>query len=342
MNQNNTIDLLSEDAHIYSINTAAIWENERSIVFSENCDETFAIKLLSNLREIIELKGECNFNSESYDRGDDSFKDYYSGEMNLFLKSHLDFKEIYRIEFFFDAKGNCFSYHTTVLITKRDSNFDYWFALYLRQFDDKIIEIDNFLHFQLLTNFENHCSEFVIFLKHCLRQFSDLFSSKIVLTAQEWLENNALNKSQPRRNNKRVKSSYTPNKSFKLDGVDNFQDYFEKKALPLTEIIHELRNEFIHETTKIQQLKDILSGIVIHPKNRINWIGSFKELNMFVSILNYDLNKIEPIKNGIWEVACLCFTKMEKKFRSVNFRMPMVKKPKDQNFCPSFKNYKVS
>jgi hypothetical protein len=30
---------------------------------------------------------------------------------------------------------------------------------------------------------------------------------------------------------------------------------------------------------------------------------------MFVSILNYDLNKIEPIKNGIWEIACICFTK---------------------------------
>jgi hypothetical protein len=30
---------------------------------------------------------------------------------------------------------------------------------------------------------------------------------------------------------------------------------------------------------------------------------------MFVSILNYDLKKIQPIKNGIWEIAYSCFTK---------------------------------
>ena len=91
--------------------------------------------------------------------------------------------------------------------------------------------------------------------------------------------------------------------------TSRIQYFHEKKALHLTKIIEELRNEFVHETTKIQQLKDILSGIKIDPNNRINWIGSFKELNMFVSILNYDLNKIEPIKNGIWEIACFCFTK---------------------------------
>jgi hypothetical protein len=33
MNHNNTINLLSEDANLYSINTADIWKNERGIVF---------------------------------------------------------------------------------------------------------------------------------------------------------------------------------------------------------------------------------------------------------------------------------------------------------------------
>jgi hypothetical protein len=53
MNHNNTINLLSEDANLYSINTADIWKNERSIVFSEYCNESIAIKLLANLMEII-------------------------------------------------------------------------------------------------------------------------------------------------------------------------------------------------------------------------------------------------------------------------------------------------
>jgi hypothetical protein len=309
MNQNDTTHLISDDANLYSINTADIWENEKSIVFSEYCNETIAINLLTNLREIIELKGECDFHFESYEKGDDSFKDYYSRKMNLFLDSHLDFKELCSIDFFFDAKGNCFSFHTPIEITKNDSNFDYWFALYLRQFDNNIIEIDNFLNFQLLGNFENNYREFKKFLVICLRQYGELISSKVMLTSQEWLENHPYNKSQTRRNNKGVESNYIPKRSFKLKGVEDFNSYFEKKVMELPEIMKDLKKEFVHDTTKIQQLKDILSGIEIKSTNRINWIGSFKELNMFVSILNYDLNKIEPLKNGIWEIACFCFTK---------------------------------
>jgi hypothetical protein len=255
------------------------------------------------------LKGQCNFSNERFEKGDDSFKNYYSNEMKLFLESQFDFKELFRIEFFFDSKGNCFSFHAPVHVTKKDSNFDYWFALFLRQFDNNIIEIDNFLNFQLSTNFEENHSEFVRFLNLCLRQYSELISSKVIFTAQEWIENKTHIEPQVRRNNKGVETKYIPNKSYKLKGVDNFKDYFEKKVLELPVIMQDLKIEFVHETTKIQQLKDILSGIEIDPKNRIDWIGSFKELNMFVSILNYDLNKIEPIKNGIWEIACICFTK---------------------------------
>lgn len=317
MNLNDTSYLLLEDANLHSINTADIWKNERGIVFSEYCNESIAINLLANLRGIIELKGQCNFSHEHYEKGDDSFKNYYSNEMKLFLESQFDFKELFKIEFFFDSKGNCFSFHTPVNVTKKDSNFDYWFALFLRQFDNKIIEIDKFLNFQLRNNFEENHSEFVRFLNLCLRQYSELISSKVIFTAQEWIENHPYKKSQARRNNKEVESNYIPNKSFKLKGVDNFQDYFEKKVMELPEIMKDLKKEFIHDETKIQQLKDILSGIEIEPKNRINWIGSFKELNMFVSILNYDLKKVEPIKNGIWEIACFCFTKNGKEI-SVN------------------------
>lgn len=309
MNQNIKNNLFLEDTNSYSINTADIWENEQKIVFSENCNDQFALRFLTNLKEIIELKGECDFHFESYEKGDDSYKNYYSRKMKLFLESHLDFKELFSIGFFFDSKGNCFSFHTQIEITINDSNFDFWFALFLRKFDVNIIEIDNFLNFQLLTNFENNHSEFVRFLTLCLRQYNELISSKVILTSQEWIEKNTHIEPQTRRNNKGVETKYNPKKSFILKDVDNFQDYFEKKVIDLPLIMQDLKKEFVHESTKIQQLKDILSGIEIDTNNRINWIGSFKELNMFVSILKFDLNKIEPIKKGIWEITCLCFTK---------------------------------
>jgi hypothetical protein len=310
MNQNIKNNLFLEDTNSYSINTADIWENEQKIVFSENCNDQLAIRILINLQEIIELKGECNFHYESYEKGDDSFKNYYSRKMKLFLESHLDFKELFSIGFFFDSKGNCFSFYTTVEITINDSNFDYWFALFLRKYDQNIFEIQNFLNYQLINIFNNNFSEFSSFLKLCLRQYSDILSVKVFQTTQEWLDEKAVeNTIKTRKSNKSVESNFVPKHSFKLKDVDDFKEYFVKKANDFLEIIKELREHFVHESTKVQQLKDILSGIEIDPKNRIEWTGSFNELKMFVSILNYDLSKIQPIKNGIWEIACTCFTK---------------------------------
>ena len=310
MNQNITNNLFLEDTNSYSINTADIWENEQRIVFSENCNDQFALRFLTNLKEIIELKGECDFYFESYEKGDDSYKNYYSRKMKLFLESHLDFKELFSIGFFFDSKGNCFSFHTPVEITINDSNFDYWFALFLRKYDQNIFEIQNFLNYQLINIFNNNFSEFSSFLKLCLRQYSDILSVKVFQTAQEWLDEKAVeNTIVIRKSNKSVESNFVSKHSFKLKDVEDFKEYFAKKANDFSEIIKELREHFVHESTKVQQLKDILSGIEIDPKNRIEWTGSFNELKMFVSILNYDLRKIQPIKNGIWEIACTCFTK---------------------------------
>jgi hypothetical protein len=230
--------------------------------------------------------------------------------MNLFLESSHDFKKLYSIDFFFDSKGNCFSFRTPIEIAKNDSKFDYWFALFLRQYDQNIIEIHNFLGYQLLCNFNSNFSEFATFLKLCLRQYSDILSEKVFQTAQEWLDEKAVeNTIKTRKSNKSVESNFVPKHSFKLKDVDDFKEYFVKKANDFSEVIKELREHFVHESTRVQQLKDILSGIEIDPKNRIEWRGSFNELKMFVSILNYDLKKIQLIKNGIWETTCTCFTK---------------------------------
>jgi hypothetical protein len=299
-----------EDSSLYDINTFEIWENEQRIVFSENCNDKVAIRMLTYLREIIELKGDCDLYKDEYEKGDDSFKNYYSRKMNLFLESSHDFKKLYSIDFFFDSKGNCFSFRTPIEITKNDSNFDYWFAFFLRQYDQNIFEIHNFLEYQLLSNFNSNFSEFAAFLKLCLRQYSDILSAKVFQTAQDWLDEKAdENTIKTRKSNKSVESNFVPKHSFKLKDVDDFKEYFAKKANDFSEVIKELREHFVHESTRVQQLKDILSGIEIDPKNRIEWRGSFNELKMFVSILNYDLKKIQPIKNGIWETTCTCFTK---------------------------------
>jgi hypothetical protein len=230
--------------------------------------------------------------------------------MKLFQESQLDFKKLFSIGFFFDSKGNCFSFHTQIEITINDSNFDFWFALFLRKFDNNLFKIDNFLEHQLESSFNQNINKFIKFLKTCLRQYVVILTENIIQTSLDWIESKSdLINIKTRKNNKGLENSFTPNLSFKLKDVDNFNRYFQDNAVMMTEIIEKLRLDFIDNSTKMQQLKDIFSGIKIEPKNRIEWKGTFKELNMFVSILNYDLNKIQSIKNGIWETTCACFIK---------------------------------
>jgi hypothetical protein len=304
----NQDEFLSEESLKYDISTLDIWNYEQDLVFQGKYDENLEHKFLSKLKEIIIQKGESNFGVEEYENKAPS--KFYLRAMDEFLQSTGNVDKQFKIAHFFDIKTNNYSLDQTVIITKNDSNFDYWFVFFLRQYDQNIFEIQNFLNYQLINIFNNNFSEFSSFLKLCLRQYSDILSLKVFQTAQEWLDEKVVENSiKTRKSNKSVESYFVPKHSFKLKDVEDFKEYFVKKANDFSEIIKELRKDFVHESTRVQQLKDILSGIEIDPKNKIEWIGSFYELNMFVSILNYDLKKIQPIKNGIWEIACACFIK---------------------------------
>jgi hypothetical protein len=304
----NQDEFLSEESLKYDIDTSKIWYYEREIIIDTKYNEEFAREFLYKLKAAIKQKGSPNFGKEIYENKKPS--KFYCIAMDQYYESLYDPKKQFQFEHFFDAETNNYSFHDSIIITKNDTNFDYWFALFLRQFDQNIFEIYNFLEYQLLSNFNNNHTEFSTFLKLCLRQHSDILSEKVFQTAQEWLDQKVVvNTIITRNSNIGVETNFLPKHSFKLKDVDDFKKYFEKKAYDFSEIINELRKHFVHESTRVQQLKDILSGIEIDPKNRIEWTGSFNELNMFVSILNYDLKKIQPIKNGIWETTCTCFTK---------------------------------
>jgi hypothetical protein len=304
----NQDEFLIKESLKYNINTFEIWCYEHDLVLSNNYDENLESQFLMKLKEVIIQKSSANFGVDQYENG--KISNFHQKAMDEFRISYGDVEKQFENAHFFDAETNNYSFHDSIIITKNDSNFDYWFALFLRQYDQNIFEIQNFLEYQLLSNFNNNQTEFASFLKLCLRQYSEILSTKVFQTAQEWLDQKVVvNTIITRNSNKGVETNFLPKHSFKLKDVDDFKKYFEKKAYDFSEIINELRKDFVHESTRVQQLKDILSGIEIDPKNRIEWKGSFKELNLFVTFLNYDLKKIQPIKNGIWETTCVCFTK---------------------------------
>jgi len=324
------------------------YERENLLFLEEN-NHTLAKTLLNKLKEIIVQREKADFRLEDYDSGDEKFRVYYTRNMQQYLDSFKSLKGQYEIEHFFDNKGSCYSYDCPIIISIGDPDYDFWFTLRLRQYDGKISDIEKYLNYQLKINFNQDNSEFLKFLNLCLRQYSENLSNKVIPTVREWMENEIklLNNAEEvlkgdkkensdkeirseidkltsitetlketlgkngnqRKGNKDVITGYVEHDSFKLKGVENFQVYFEENGVVLTGILKELRKDFFDDSTTYQQFKDILSGGKIKSEKRISWKGSFKELNMFVSLLNYDLKKIEPIKNGIWCTTVKCFTK---------------------------------
>jgi|GEM_PF-3423084 len=327
------------------------YERENLLFLEEN-NHTLAKTLLNKLKEIIVQREKADFRLEDYDSGDEKFRVYYTRNMQQYLDSFKSLKGQYEIEHFFDNKGSCYSYDCPIIISIGDPDYDFWFTLRLRQYDGKISDIEKYLNYQLKINFNQDNSEFLKFLNLCLRQYSENLSNKVIPTVREWMENEIklLNNAEEvlkgdkkensdkeirseidkltsitetlketlgkngnqRKGNKDVITGYVEHDSFKLKGVENFQVYFEENGVVLTGILKELRKDFFDDSTTYQQFKDILSGGKIKSEKRISWKGSFKGLEIFVSLLNYNLKKIEPVKNGIWCTTCACFTKKGK------------------------------
>ncbi|HET6992728.1 MAG TPA: hypothetical protein VFJ43_15445, partial [Bacteroidia bacterium] len=116
-------------------------------------------------------------------------------------------------------------------------------------------------------------------------------------------------KTAKRRSVKEVKKKYTVYHSFILKSHETDKGHFTKNAVVIFQAFQDLKKNFFSDDTKFEQFKSILTGSVIPPNDRIDWTGSFIELSIFVKLLNYDLKKIVPIKNGLWETTAKCFTK---------------------------------
>lgn len=70
-------------------------------------------------------------------------------------------------------------------IIRGDDFFDYFFICKLRH--QSLIDIDDFLSFHLDYSFGNDKPAYFRFLQLCLRQYSEMLSSQVIDTVQEWI-----------------------------------------------------------------------------------------------------------------------------------------------------------
>jgi hypothetical protein len=186
----------------------------------------------------------------------------------------------------------------------------------LRHFTDNIFEIEKFLDYQFKNNLKQDGPAFLSFLTLSLRNYSEILTEKVKITTQEWLKNIAIH---PNKNNGKNKVVHN---SFKLKGVKNFSEYFLDNRNRLNGVYTKMQNNFIDDKNQFFQFKNIFSGEKIAPEKRINWIGSRKELNNFVKLINKTLQKIEPINYGKWVTTTKCFTLNGEEIEPDSLRRP--------------------
>lgn len=274
----------------YEIDISDIWSYERSLFLNDKTSEGLAIKIKRKAEEIIVERGEASFSSLDYDEGNESFRKYYSKQIQTFMGALNNLSDSYSLDYFF-TNNSCYEYSESIVIDQHNENFDFWFALKLRQYDNKIHLIDSFLDFQLVKTFANDIKKYSNYLELIVRQYQDgLLKSRITNTVDDWLKINYHD------NRKEEFRETNGNNSAKPINVD-------KKIEKLTLTI--IYNNGSFDALKLYfdevehgKLKDLLNGKEIQGKicfksngNQLAYL--FKQLNLQGKIVPKNQEKIK-------------------------------------------------
>ncbi|MBL4653294.1 MAG: hypothetical protein JKY53_10590, partial [Flavobacteriales bacterium] len=288
----------------FKIDTADIWEYERALFLNGKSSKEHAGSILSDIQLIITNNASPVFGLDNYDRGDQQYKKYYESRVTQFTESLNNTEELYRIEFFFMRDG-CYQYDYSIILTPSQKDFEFWFALKLRQYENKISTIDDFLTYQLQQSFNDDVKTFSRFLNLNIRQYRDsFFNEKITDTVSEWMDDY---KTENKESEQSKKQSSSNTDERKIEGeihslllkklVDN-PKYFQDNINEFTGVLVKLKNEqFVHQSTDLDVFKAMFRNKKITSEKRIVWIGTVKELQWFMKYLVYESKKVADLKN---------------------------------------------
>lgn len=292
----------------YNIDLADIWDFERELFLNNQNSEEKASELIYKIQIEIIKKTEPLFDNSYADNNEDNC-DYYKRNIDQYLKARNSIKTLFQIDFFFN-NDKCYEYNSPIVIEKHNNDFDYWFALKLKQYQLKLIQLEHFLNFQLNENFERNKRFFDNFLTLIVHQYGNVFFNKnLIECIQDWNSNK--NNSIPKNINTRLTDSRKMEGdffSFKLKALNEEPNYLELNANSWIQAFKLLKsNIFIHSSTDWNQFKNIFCNKKIAPNKRIKWIGSKVELQWFIKELMYNSKKIMDLKNDIWLITISCF-----------------------------------
>ena len=303
----------------YKIDIADIWQYEHDQFLNGRTSEVLARRIIDKAEDLIIRKGEVSFNVNFDANVSEKNRSYYFRNINDYSKASKTLKGRYNINFFFN-KDSCYEFAQHIIIKQEDPNFDFWFALKLRQYDSKLTELKNFLEFQLEGTFNRKSVKFFDFLKLEMKQFQDtIFNDRITETVDSWLKGkNSLNR--------KIRGKYA---SLKLKELDSNPNYFQKNKYAFHGVFNKLKEkDFIHKDSLFTDFKRIFKDGLVPESKRIVWTGSNKELHWFMNYLVKDLKKVELHENDIWLVAVKCFIDEDGK----DFKTDQLRKARGDNY----------
>lgn len=292
----------------YHIDIADIWQYERLIFLSDKSSKELAKTIIDKVEAKIIKDGNPVYGKDYFNNADEKIRTYYERNKREHAEASNSLKERFRIDFFFN-KHSCFQFDQTIEIKRNNIDFDFWFALKIRQYDSKISEIKNFLNFQLEANFNNDIDEFVGFLNLIFRQYKVKLIKKLVVhTVNDWMVNKP-----------KVKKIIEQEDFVEDNGHDNKLILkIKAKGFNLFDVLEEYFGEKDHE--KLRQLlnEEEIQDKICFRSNANQLVLVFRQLHLNQKIIG-QLSNTEK-----W--ICKYFTYLKQEKKVSNFDLGYVHK----------------
>jgi len=164
----------------YTIDLGDIWEYERDQFLTGGSDEILAQKILDLAQQCIIKRGQPSFGKETLSID----SKYY--DRNVFDYINADLMKKYLLEYFIN-KFNCYEYNQCILITKIEDEYDFFFALKLRQYSDDLFKVHDFLRYHLINTYSNEVRSFIKYLSISIHQYDYLFKKGLKKQVKEFI-----------------------------------------------------------------------------------------------------------------------------------------------------------
>ncbi|WP_438710250.1 hypothetical protein ACSTS3_14345 [Aquimarina muelleri] len=210
-------------------------------------------------------------------------------------------------------ESDSYTYLKNFTITLRCNDFDYWFALKLRQYQIGLKYIYTFLNYHLANSFNNNIKKFNEFLELVILQYENIFFNKNVSKVIKKYKKKELIQKRISHDIK-VRKPKTTYNTFLLKNLQTNSNYIRDNIVDFMDIWSLLKKEsFIDKNTSFENFKAIFKNQKIEPIDRIKWAGTNKELQWFVKYLVYKSEKTVNLDKDIWLVTRNCFIKNDGK-----------------------------